>query len=193
MTRDPSQKLFLAARPFANPTPALLHRRAVQIALIRCRSLWTAKQLDGHRSDTIGRVPVSKAMKSVIPQYPFSCREKFKECTFCGRPRSRRYRESQNSEPLVCSKCAKWKDRTISLPNKIIVEIHHHYCGHNPDGDNIRTASASEQRPLIERFEMPGDVPSLSCLGRTRLTELSTIFEEAPPPVNWSTKPTVQP
>ena len=127
-----------------------------------------------------------------LPRYSFHRREKINECVLCSRPRSRRYRESQDTEALVCSKCAKWNEQKSEF-KKVIIEVHNHY--HTCQGpETHRTSSQAVEvgtdAPLNVPIELLGDIPFISYLQGRPVRELSTIQEESPPPVNYSTKPT---
>jgi hypothetical protein len=93
-------------------------------------------------------------MTSILFQYLLNRRIKLNECILCGKPWSRRSRESPNPEVPICSKCNKWK---------AMIKIHNHYYScqdTEPQFSRVYIARSGEQTSLNEPTELPNEFSS---------------------------------
>lgn len=131
-------------------------------------------------------------MSPGIPRYPPSSRAKVKDCTLCGRPRSRRYLESPHLEPLVCSRCVKRTGRMASPSRNVVVEVrNHHHASWGPDAHANEFPHAARQ-PQSEPAELSADVRCIQCVPIRSPGQLSSMREESPPPVRRGNKPVLR-
>ena len=134
-----------------------------------------------------------RLLKTCLP-YGSSFHKNYK-CSLCGKSRSSSARKYSILDQLICSrpKCGEFKIllANSSNPNVLAIEINHYHYS-DPSSKEPHLVNAAELPEGISstgRVELPGDSTYLSKYRVYIPCRLSTIFEEEPPSVDASTKP----
>jgi hypothetical protein len=111
-------------------------------------------------------------------------------CAECGRPRSSTYHSKHPPEEPpppqgVCRRCIRKEQQKVLPPATTVYEFHHyhHACACKQEQACPRIPVEPLLCPAyVERAELPAEEK------KDRPVSLQ-LFEEAPPPVRWETKP----